>query len=43
MKIIHTELEREYGLDSSGSEEGPVAGTCEHSSHPSVSIKCFLG
>jgi hypothetical protein len=27
------------GLDSSGSEWGPVAGSCEHGNEPSGSIK----
>jgi hypothetical protein len=27
------------GLDSSGSGEGPVAGSCEHGNEPSGSIK----
>jgi hypothetical protein len=27
------------GLDSSGSGQGPVAGSCEHGSVPSGSIK----
>jgi len=33
------------GLDSCGSGYGPVAGSCEHSSEPSGSIKGkeFLG
>jgi hypothetical protein len=26
------------GLDSSGSEYGPVAGSCEHGNEPAVSI-----
>jgi hypothetical protein len=29
----------ECGLDSSGSEEGPVAVSCEHGNEPSSSIK----
>jgi hypothetical protein len=28
-----------HGLDSSGSGQGPVAGSCEHSNEPSGSIK----
>jgi hypothetical protein len=27
------------GLDSSGSEQGPVAGSCEHGNEPSGSVK----
>jgi hypothetical protein len=27
------------GLDSSGSGQGPVAGSCEHGNEPSGSIK----
>jgi hypothetical protein len=27
-------------LDSSGSGQGPFAGSCEHGNEPSVSIKC---
>jgi hypothetical protein len=27
-------------LDSSGSTQGPVAGSCEHGNEPSGSIKC---
>jgi len=27
------------GLDSSGSGQGPVAGSCEHGNEPSDSIK----
>jgi len=30
---------RECGLDASGSEEGPVAGCCEHGNEPLGSIK----
>jgi hypothetical protein len=29
----------ECGLDSSGSGQGPVAGSCEHSNEPSCTIK----
>jgi hypothetical protein len=32
-------LEREDGLDSSGSAQGPVKGSCEHGNEPSNSIK----
>jgi hypothetical protein len=28
-----------YGLEASGSGQGPVASTCEHSSEPLGSIK----
>jgi hypothetical protein len=28
-----------YGVDSSGSRQGPVAGSCEHGNEPSGSIK----
>jgi len=28
-----------YGLDSSGSREGPMAGSCEHGNEPSSSVK----
>jgi hypothetical protein len=28
-----------YGLDSSGSGQGQVAGSCEHGNEPSCSIK----
>jgi hypothetical protein len=28
------------GLDSSGQDEGPVAGSCEDGNEPSDSIKC---
>jgi hypothetical protein len=28
------------GLDASGSGEGPVTGSCEHSNEPSGSVKC---
>jgi hypothetical protein len=28
-----------YGLDSSGSGQGPVEGSCEHCNEPSGSIK----
>jgi hypothetical protein len=28
-----------FGLDSSDSEQGPVAGNCEHGNEPSGSIK----
>jgi hypothetical protein len=31
-----------YGVDSSGSGEGPVAGSCELGSEPSGSIKSGL-
>jgi hypothetical protein len=27
------------GLDTSGSRQGPVAGSCEHGNEPSASIK----
>jgi hypothetical protein len=30
-----------YGLDWSGSEYGPVEGSCEHGNEPSGSIKCW--
>jgi hypothetical protein len=30
---------RQYGLDSSGSRQGPVVGSCENSNEPSGSIK----
>jgi hypothetical protein len=30
---------RKCGLDASGSRQGPVAGSCEHGSEPSGSIK----
>jgi len=30
---------RGCGLDASGSEQGPVAGRCEHDNEPSGSIK----
>jgi hypothetical protein len=29
-----------YGLDRSGSGEGPVEDPCEHGNEPSDSIKC---
>jgi hypothetical protein len=28
-----------YGVDASGSEQGPVTGPCEHGNEPSDSIK----
>jgi hypothetical protein len=31
--------EGRYGLDSSGSEYGPVSGSCEHGNEPSGSIQ----
>jgi hypothetical protein len=30
-----------YGLDSSGSGQGPVDGSCEHGNEHSVSTKCW--
>jgi hypothetical protein len=30
-----------YGLDSSGSEYGPLQGSCEHCNEPLGSIKCW--
>jgi hypothetical protein len=30
-----------YGLDSSGSGEGQMMGSCEHGKEPSGSIKCW--
>jgi hypothetical protein len=30
-----------YGLDRTGSEEGPVECSCEHGDEPSGSIKCW--
>jgi hypothetical protein len=30
-----------YGLVSSGSGYGPVAGSCEHENEPSGSINCW--
>jgi hypothetical protein len=30
-----------YGLDRSGSGQGPVKGSCDHGDEPSGSIKCW--
>jgi hypothetical protein len=30
-----------YGLDGSGSGQGPVEGSCEHGNEPLGSIKCW--
>jgi hypothetical protein len=37
-RILGNRVER-FGLDTSGSGQGPVVGSCEHSNEPSVSIK----
>jgi hypothetical protein len=30
-----------YGLNRSGSGQGPIEGSCEHGNEPSDSIKCW--
>jgi hypothetical protein len=39
MHLIETGYENVGGLDSSGSGQGPVVGSCEHCNQPSGSIK----
>ena len=45
LKWVFRKCDGEHGLDSSGSEQGQVAGSCKCGNEPSVSIKCgeFLG
>jgi hypothetical protein len=40
IKVVLRETVEECGLESSGSGQGPVAGSCEHSNEPLGSIKC---
>jgi hypothetical protein len=40
-KLILKKQDKGYGVDSSGSGQGIVAGSCDHGNEPSGFIKCY--